>query len=55
MTDIQTGSPLFKPESLLMRCSKCHSEELERMSADEIVCKGCGTHFKTSLNIFYIH
>ena len=39
----------------LMRCSKCHSEELERKSADEIVCKGCGTHFKTSLNIFYIH
>jgi len=39
----------------LMRCSKCHSEQLERKSAAEIVCKGCSTHFKTSLNIFYIH
>ena len=40
----------------LMRCPKCHSEQLERKSADEIVCKkGCGTHFKTGLNIFYIH
>ena len=39
----------------LMRCPKCHSEQLERKSADEIVCKGCSTHFKTGLNIFYIH
>jgi len=39
----------------LMRCPKCHSEQLERKSADYIVCKGCSTHFKTGLNIFYIH
>ena len=39
----------------LMRCPKCHSEQLERLSADEIVCKGCNTHFKSGHNIYYIH
>ena len=39
----------------LMRCPKCHSEQLEKNSAEEIVCKGCGAQFKTSLNIYYIH
>lgn len=39
----------------LMRCPKCHSEKLERKSADEIVCKGCDAHFKTGQNIYYIH
>lgn len=39
----------------LMRCPKCHSEQLERMSADEIVCKGCDAHYKSGHNIYYIH
>jgi hypothetical protein len=39
----------------LMRCPKCHSEQLERMSVDEIVCKGCDAHFKSGHNIYYIH
>jgi SAM-dependent methyltransferase len=40
---------------LLMRCPKCHSEQLERKSSDEIICEGCDAHFKTGHNIFYIH
>jgi len=39
----------------LMRCPKCHSEQLGRKSADEIACKSCDAHFKTSGNIFYIY
>lgn len=39
----------------LMRCPKCHSEQLERNASDEIVCKGCDAHFKTGHNIFYLH
>lgn len=39
----------------LMRCPKCHSEQLERKSDDEIACKGCNSYFKTCHNIFYIH
>jgi SAM-dependent methyltransferase len=39
----------------LMRCPKCHSEQIERKSADELVCMGCDAHFKTGHNIFYIH
>jgi SAM-dependent methyltransferase len=39
----------------LMRCPKCHSEQLERKSTDEIACKGCDAHFKSGNNIFYIH
>lgn len=38
----------------LMRCPKCHSKELQRKSADKIVCI-CDAHFKTGHNIFYIH
>ena len=39
----------------LMRCPKCHSEQIERKSADGLVCMGCDAHFKTGHNIFYIH
>ena len=39
----------------LMRCPKCHSEQLERKSVDGILCKGCDAHFKTDHNIIYIH
>ena len=39
----------------LMRCPNCHSEQLERKSADSLVCLGCDAHFKTGQNIFYIH
>lgn len=39
----------------LMRCPKCHSEQLKKKSADEIVCRGCDAHYKTGHKIFYIH
>lgn len=39
----------------LMRCPKCHSENLERRSATEIACKGCGAPYKIDRNIFHIH
>lgn len=39
----------------LMRCPNCHSEQLERKSADGLVCLCCDAHFKTGHNIFYIH
>jgi len=39
----------------LMRCPKCHSEYLERLSAAEIVCKGCDAQYQTDRNIFRIH
>jgi hypothetical protein len=39
----------------LMRCPKCHSEQLERNSADGLVCLGCDALFKTGQNLFYIH
>ena len=38
----------------LMRCPKCHSENLERLSAREAVCKGCDVHYKINRNIFQI-
>lgn len=38
----------------LMRCPKCHSEQLERNSVDEIVCSVCDARIETSHNIFYI-
>jgi SAM-dependent methyltransferase len=39
----------------LMRCPKCHSENLDRLSATEIVCKGCFSEFKIDRTVFYIH
>jgi len=39
----------------LMRCPKCHSENLERLLAAEIVCKGCDAHYKIDRNIFQIY
>jgi hypothetical protein len=39
----------------LMRCQKCHSENLTRSSATEIVCKGCGAQYKIDRNIFQMH
>ena len=39
----------------LMRCPKCYSEYLERLSTAEIVCKGCGAQWQTDRNIFRIH
>ena len=38
----------------LMRCPKCHSENLERLSAMEIVCSGCDIHYKINGNIYQI-
>ena len=39
----------------LMRCPKCHSENLERLSGAEIVCKYCNAQYKVDRNIFQIH
>lgn len=40
----------------LMRCPKCHSEQLERKTGGEqVVCTGCNSHFQCSGNIFYLH
>lgn len=39
----------------LMRCPKCHSEHLERLSETEIGCKGCNVQYKIDRNIFQIH
>ncbi len=39
----------------LMRCPKCHSEHLERLSATQIVCKGCNEQYKIDRNIFQMH
>lgn len=39
----------------LMRCPKCHSEQIVRKSAVGLVCLGCDEHFKTGHNIFYFH
>jgi len=39
----------------LMRCPKCYSEHLERLSAKEIFCSGCDTNYKTDRNIFKLH
>ena len=39
----------------LMRCPKCNSENLERLSATEIACKGCDAPYKIDRNIFQIH
>jgi SAM-dependent methyltransferase len=39
----------------LMRCPKCHSENLERLSATEIVCTGCDAQYKKDRNVFQIH
>lgn len=39
----------------LMRCPKCYSEHLERLSATAIFCSGCDTHYKTDRNVFQIH
>ena len=39
----------------LMRCPKCHSENMDRLSATEIMCKGCGSQYKIDRNVFYIH
>lgn len=39
----------------LMRCSKCHSDQIERKSAEEIVCTKCNVHFKNIHNIFYMN
>lgn len=39
----------------LMRCPKCHSENLERLSATEIVCKSCDALYQINRNIFQIH
>jgi hypothetical protein len=39
----------------LMRCPKCHSEQLERKTGEQIVCGGCNSHFQYNQNIFYLH
>ena len=39
----------------LMRCPKCHSENLERLSAKAIVCSGCDAQYKIDGNVFQIH
>ena len=39
----------------LMRCPKCYSEHLERLSATESVCRGCDAHYKIDQNVFQIH
>ena len=39
----------------LMRCPKCHSENLERLSPTEIVCKNCDALYQIVRNIFQIH
>jgi SAM-dependent methyltransferase len=39
----------------LMRCCKCHSENLKRLSATEIVCTGCEAQYKVDRNIFQIN
>lgn len=38
----------------LLRCPKCHADQIERKSTDVLVCLGCDAHFKTGHNIFYI-
>ncbi|MBU3917550.1 class I SAM-dependent methyltransferase [bacterium] len=39
----------------LMRCPKCHFENLERSTPTEIVCKGCEMQYKIDHNIFQIY
>jgi len=39
----------------LMRCPKCHSEQLGRKTGEQIVCGGCNSHFQYNQNIFYLH
>ena len=39
----------------LMRCPKCHTEHLERLSAAEIFCTGCDAKYQTDRNIFRLH
>ena len=39
----------------LMRCPKCHSENLERLSGAAIVCTGCDAQYKIDQNIFQMH
>ncbi|MEI6334902.1 MAG: class I SAM-dependent methyltransferase [Methylococcaceae bacterium] len=38
----------------LMHCPKCHSENLERQSATEIVCRDCKSQFNQRGNVFYM-
>lgn len=39
----------------LMRCPKCHSENMDRLSAAKIICTGCDTRYKVEKNVFKIH
>lgn len=39
----------------LMRCPKCHSENMDSLSETEIICKGCSSQYKIDRNVFYIH
>jgi SAM-dependent methyltransferase len=39
----------------LMRCPKCYSENIEQLSARDIVCKGCNANYKLDRNIFQFH
>ena len=36
----------------LMRCPKCHSVNLERLAATDVVCMGCDSHYKIDRNVF---
>jgi SAM-dependent methyltransferase len=36
----------------LMRCPKCHSDELSKLTTPEIVCKGCSALYRIHDNIF---
>jgi SAM-dependent methyltransferase len=39
----------------LMRCPKCYSENLARLSAMRSVCKDCQAEYKTDRNVFQMH
>lgn len=36
----------------LMRCPKCHSENLVRLAVTDVVCMGCDSHYKIDRNVF---
>ncbi len=39
----------------LMRCSKCHSENIKKSSVSEIVCNSCDTYYQIDHNVFFMH
>ena len=39
----------------LLRCPKCYSEQLERISANIMVCSECGVRYKMTSNIVHMN